>query len=271
MGRVETLHDPAVVEPLDAFTYGHTGLYETGFRLLAKDRDAFRYYNVLTTPLPQWVGGDDKWFNWADSAIVKKWKAVLVDTATGVPARFQYFGGPCFYDWSKIGAERAALIVEMQFRFANGAPSLFADQLWLTPREWMFDPQGPGVYDVLSEHGLQLWEQNILRYLELARARAGSLGGYVLANGDPNAPMPINIENAQWEWYWGPWQGVVALWRQNPKNILSVDPGRHEDSLLVAWMKYGGTISFTGDNFEQSQPFYLWAQECRKQGKFVPR
>lgn len=267
LGRVFDGAPVDTLEPYDVFVYGHTGLYEkTVGQMVDAGNPGYRYYNMLTLPLPSWVGGDNVWFNWLN-ATVRDWDAVLTDTL-GAELVFIAFGFPSIYDWSEIGPERYSQIIDQQLAFKGACVNLFLDQFWLQPADWMMDEVlGPGL-GAVDQKKLPLWETNITNYLMALRKTVAARGGLVLVNGDRGAPQPMFIENAQWVHMW-PWQSSVDLWRKHRQNVLSVDSGGYEDSLLVAWLKYGGTISLTGESWATDQSFYLRADKSRKAGMLV--
>jgi len=255
------------LKPYDVFVYGHTGLYEkTVSELVAKGENGYRYYQVLTMPLTSWVGGDNVWFNWLDPTI-RGWDAVLTDTL-GTEVVFGAFGFPAIIDWSEIGPERYLQIVEQQMEAKGACKNLHLDQFWFEPDEWMIDKTLGPDFSALDETKFAAWRQNITGYLLAIRKAAAAQDGIVLTNGDRSAPMPIFIENAHWVHMW-PWQSSVDLWRKHRQNVLSVDPGQYEDSLIVVWLKHGGTISVTGEGFSDDQRFYERAAKSRELGVLV--
>jgi hypothetical protein len=261
-----------VLEPYDLFVYGHTGAYEDAYNRLLKDgKHSYRYFNCLTLPLEEWIGGGNPWFDWIDSVAVRRWHAVLTDTL-GREARFIAFGKPRLFDWTVISSARADTLIRKQMELSGSLTrNLFLDQLWLVPAEWMFDPaSGVTLGGCLTPAEMATWETNVGSYVKLARMQVQTRNGIVLFNGGTGAPTPTFFENSQWSWYWGPWESVVNRWRSDPRNVLSIDPGIDETRLLDTWIKYGGIISVTGDNREQVKPFYERAARCRKAGKVVP-
>jgi len=255
------------LEPYDVFVYGHTGLYEkTVGQMVEAGNPGSRYYNALTLPLPDWVGGNDLWFNWI-SGTVRDWDAVLTDTL-GTELVFGAFGFPSIYDWSELGPERYSQIIDQQIAFKGACVNLFLDQFWLQPAEWMMDEVLGPSFGAVDQKKLAPWETNITNYLLALRKALATRGGVVLVNGDRGAPQPMFIENAHWVHMW-PWQSSVDLWRKHRQNVLSVDPGQYEDSLIVVWLKHGGTISMTGEGFSDDQRFYERASKSRELGMLV--
>jgi hypothetical protein len=261
---------PAELEPLDVFVYGHTGTYEDAVSgLVQAGNPGFRYYNVLTLPRPEWVGGDDTWLNWIDAKVRTEWNAVLVDTL-GRKVLFSALGNPSLIDWSKIDAGHQQEIADTQVRLSRACTHMFIDQYWLAPADWMDAPDG-GSIEHLAPGTAEAWKLNISNYLTLVREGVNDrAGGIVLVNGERQSTMPVFLENSHWVHIW-PWEQSVELWRGHRRNVLSVDPGNFETVLLKAWIDYGGMISLTQDSFEQVQPFYERAVRCRKAGKVVPR
>jgi hypothetical protein len=256
LGRVGDGEGPQVLEPFDGFVYGHHGTYEDAIATLAsRGKTCYRYYNVLTTPLPEWIGGGSPWFDWVDSVVVRQWGAT-VRQADGRPARFRWFGKPAIIDWSQIGPARGRVIAQKQVELLGAARGLFLDQFWLGPAPWMFDRES-GEFQEWPKARAAAWQTNILSYLDHVRALAP---GPTLINGADDAPMPICLENAQ-----NDWPASVALWKRHPLNVLSirVDAPAYQDSLIGLWLGRGGLIAMSGE-WAETQPFYARASSARE-------
>jgi hypothetical protein len=89
-----------------------------------------------------------------------------------------------------------------------------------------------------------------------------------MINGDNYAPEPQFYENANTDPQ-HTWAQLVDMWRKNRHNVLAVDPGAWEDSLITVWLKYGGTISLTGEGYAYDQKFYMRADKSREIGSLV--
>jgi hypothetical protein len=255
------------LKPYDVFVYGHTGLYEkTVSDLVAKGENGYRYYQVLTMPLSEWIGGDNVWFNWLDITI-RGWDAILTDTL-GTEVVFGAFGNPAIIDWSELGPDRYSQIIDQQMATKGACKNMHLDQFWFEPADWMIDKDLGPAFSAVDPKKAELWKRNITNYLLSLRKVISAQNGLVLTNGDRSAPQPMFIENAHWVHMW-PWQSSVDLWRKHRQNVLSVDPGQYEDSLIVVWLKHGGTISMTGEGFSDDQRFYERASKSRELGMLV--
>lgn len=268
----------SALEPCDVFVYGHSGLGsvrhlppwsdsppERGVtRFIAAGNEGLRYFNCMLVPLPQWVGGGNRWFNLLDSLVVRQWGAVLADS-NGVPLRFfaDGEGNPAIIDWSKIGPGRVEPLVDWMLALRGPCRGVFIDQYWRELKYWHIDNIGPQLAGVRPQVR-QAWAANYAAFLALVRSRAGAT---VIANGERTAPPPVYLENSQ-DTFLFPWQQSIATWRQNAANVLSVDAGipnqrAVEDSLLAEWRRYGGTIAQTGATV-RTQSFYMRADGARK-------
>jgi hypothetical protein len=255
--RLAQGEDPLVLEPFDAFVYGHNGTYEEVVAtLVARGKTGFRYYNVLTAPLPEWIGGGSPWFDWVDSVVVRQWRATI-RYQDGRPARFRWFGKPVIFDWSQIGPERGRAIAVKQIELLGATRGLFLDQFWLAPAQWMFDRES-GDPEAWPKAREKAWETNLRSYLDQVRALAP---GPVLLNGADDAPMPIYLENAQ-----NDWAASVALWKKDPMNVLSVrvDALAYQDSLIDVWRDRGGFIAISAGELPEIQSFYQRAASVRE-------
>lgn len=251
----------AEIEPADAIVYNqwfHDAEIET---LATQGVEGWRYYNVLTAPLPDWVGGGNPWFDWADSTIVRSWGAVVKDT-TGTPALFSAFGNPLIFDWSELDGKRTELIIQKQLELLDPCKSIFLDQYWLEPSDWMFKQGHPGM-DVLADSDCVTWKTNVTFYLDGIRQGLEKQGGnLVIVNGERGAPPPVFLENSQSHPSEN-WGLSVKRWLEHPENVLSVDPvWPWPESLLVHYKLSGGMVSVTGGLVE-TQKFYEAAEKAR--------
>lgn len=263
LARVAEGEPTSVLGPAELFRYGHEGIHEDIVFAIVKDGDrVHRYFNVLTTPLPEWVNRGSVWFDYAWKTIHLRWGAVVRDSL-GVKARFQYYGQPFVFDWSVITPARSDSIIAVQMACLGAAQDAFADQFWVTPKSWFFPP-GSKAYGDITPAEAQAWKTNVLYYAQAFRKAVAAKGGTVILNGDPDAPPPIFIENAQWTWYWGPWKSTVERWKRHPGNVLSVDAGGpYVDTLLATWLgRKAGTVCVDG-SVAETQTFYDRAEASR--------
>lgn len=259
----------SVLGPADLFVYGHDGIYENQVTALVLDSlRVHRYFNCLLVPLPIWVDRGSVWLDFAAHTIHERWGAVVKDSL-GVKARWQWEGQPLMFDWSAIGKARADTIAAVQMSLLGDARDAFLDQFWSTPRYWFF-PAGSLAFGDITPAEMEAWRTNILYFAETMRKAVAARGGIVILNGDPDAPPPVFLENANWHPLLGGWRAAVERWKRHPANVLSVDVGSgYEDSLIAAWtQRRGGTVSFTGiglgDDLVRTQPFYLRADQARR-------
>lgn len=245
--RFLSIEDVAVpvkyLEPLDAFVYNHIGYHEIECHTLQKGGlDGYRYFNVLTAPLPEWVDPSAPWFHWVDSVIVREWDAVIDST------RFIAFGNPLILDWTKITPSRGEQMAYRQLALIRDA-NVYLDQFWYEPADWMCNPIVP-----LPDSAL--WRANISYYLDFIRL---AHDGIVLVNGDDSVPPPILLENADWSW-----EKSVKLWRLDYRNVLMVDyTSVMVDQAIQVWVEGPGALAFSGSRAE-TQAAYDRAEAVRR-------
>lgn len=234
---------------------GHHGLVEQQVAAVrSRGVNVYRYINLWTAPLPEWVGRGNPLHDYIDNLV--RTSGLYFKDRHGNPARtpnFPDLGSRILINWGlSTPLQRTALV---QFILSLDPGGVLWDQVWYRPDFWWFSENGP----VFGQMNLLV----ILLYEIAIRSMANLMQGNraVILNGDHSIPGDLYLENSQ-----ARWQENISLW--NSRNIFSVEAS-HATACQQAvdlWLaKKDRWLAFTAGTSEHKDAAYRLAVNKRSE------
>lgn len=227
---------------VDGYVYGHHGAYDEEWVAL-KVPYKWDYFNILTKPLPEWVGQGNPYFDYVG-------QLPSVKNVTGEPAIYPWFWGPEIIAWHEMTEDQVRGFADQVKGLLRGGSVPFLDLWFRELKNWMIDPtRGPRYAEVAGD--LTKWQPNMELLLRLLTPPALEAGGiqYPMTNGDRVSTTPQYLERSG-----ATWEVDLELWRQMEGHVLELRtdwPEQYANQAFQIWGRLGGWLAIDGDKAEE--------------------